>query len=64
MIDGARARFELASTQATHIAALQAGSDDTAVHCVAEVVRNRFDGAGLVGAVGASLAAIVASPTS
>jgi len=62
MIDSAQARFDLSAVQATHLDALQAGCDGAAVHSVAEVVRDRFDGTGLVAEVAASLASIVARP--
>ena len=63
MIESARARHELAAVQATHVETLQAGTSDVVVHTVPEVVRNRFDAAQLIDAVGESLAPIVVSPT-
>jgi len=61
MVDAAQARYALAAVQATHVETLQAGCDDVALHAVSEVVRDRFDGARLVGAVGDALAPIIAA---
>jgi anion-transporting ArsA/GET3 family ATPase len=60
MIAAARARYDMARVQAEHVRALEQGCGQT-VLAVPEIVRDRFDGAGLARAAAPHLADLLAA---